>query len=494
MMLSRRHLLASGAITFAGAHIPHRAAIAATPGATTLRVESRTIEVNGKAAKVLGILQPDGTPGVRMDGGARFNVRLENNCGEPTLIHWHGLLPPYGQDGVPGLPQPLLESGQVYDYDFPVDTPGTHWMHAHTLQEQRLLAAPLIVHDPAEAGRDEQEVTILLYDFSFKSPEELLSGLTKAPVESGSMDHGSMPDMAGMKMGGMSMEDMHKMMSGMSRDDMSGMAMDVNDIEYDAYLANDRTLQDPHVHRVEAGGAIRLRLINGATATAFWIDLGEILGEAIAVDGNPIVPVPGRRFPLGMGQRIDIRIRLPKTEGAWPILALREGATQRTGFVLATKGGSVRAIDGQVDQAAPALDLKFETGLRALRPLAAKSVDQSAIMHLTGDMASYAWAINGRTWEQHQPLEIKKAQRVEVTFTNMSMMAHPMHLHGHHFQVVAIDGKSISGAIRDVVWVPPMMRSVTVAFDAVNTGEWAFHCHHLYHMARGMMTTLKYVA
>jgi FtsP/CotA-like multicopper oxidase with cupredoxin domain len=108
-------------------------------------------------------------------------------------------------------------------------------------------------------------------------------------------------------------------------------------------------------------------------------------------------------------------------------------------------------------------------------------------------MASYVWTINGRGWDQHQPLEIKHGQRVEVTLMNMSMMAHPMHLHGHHFQIVAIDGQPLAGAVRDVIWIPPM-RTVIVAFDASNPGEWAFHCHHLYHMTRGMMTSLKYLA
>jgi FtsP/CotA-like multicopper oxidase with cupredoxin domain len=74
---------------------------------------------------------------------------------------------------------------------------------------------------------------------------------------------------------------------------------------------------------------------------------------------------------------------------------------------------------------------------------------------------------------------------------NATMMAHPMHLHGHHFQVVAIDGQRFAGAVRDTVWVPPM-REVTVAFDAANPGTWAFHCHHLYHMASGMMTVVRY--
>jgi FtsP/CotA-like multicopper oxidase with cupredoxin domain len=496
LALSRRRFLASSAITFAGAaagtHVPLRAMAAASP-ATVLRVDTRTIEVNGKAAKVFGLLQPNGTLGLRLTAGSRFQVRLENASGEPTLIHWHGLLPTYGQDGVPGLPQPLLESGPAYDYDFPVENAGTHWMHAHTLQEQRLLAAPLIVTDAADAQRDEQDVTVLLHDFSFKSPEELLAGLTKA---SGSMDHGTMSGsngMPAMDMGSIPMEGMQMdMVPGMSHGAMGGMSMDLNDIEYDAYLANDRTLQDPEVHRVERGGVVRLRLINGATATAFWIDLGELAGEAIAVDGNAIAPVAGGRFPLGMGQRIDILIRLPNAEGVWPILALREGAVQRTGFVLATKAGAIRAIAGAGAHPAAVLDLRFEAGLRALKPLAVKTADQQSMMHLAGGMASYVWTINGRGWDEHQPLEVKVGQRVEVTFMNMSMMAHPMHLHGHHFQIVAIDGQSMASAVRDVIWVPPM-RTVTVAFDAANPGEWAFHCHHLYHMARGMMTSIKYV-
>jgi FtsP/CotA-like multicopper oxidase with cupredoxin domain len=284
-------------------------------------------------------------------------------------------------------------------------------------------------------------------------------------------------------------------MDGMPMDHMSGMSgvgMDLNDIEYDAYLANDRTLQDPEIYRVEAGAVVRLRLINGATATGFWIDLGELDGEVITVDGNPVVAAPGRSFPLGMGQRIDIRIGLPKSAGAWPILARREGAVQRTGFVLATKGGTVRRIDGNGDQPAPALDLAFEAGLRAARPPVEKHAHRHAALALGGDMAAYVWTIESQDGQQ-LPLTVQSGQRVEVTMTNQSMMAHPMHLHGHHFQVVALDGKRMPGAVRDTLWLPPA-RSATIAFDAGNPGEWAFHCHHLYHMARGMMTTVRYAA
>jgi FtsP/CotA-like multicopper oxidase with cupredoxin domain len=71
----------------------------------------------------------------------------------------------------------------------------------------------------------------------------------------------------------------------------------------------------------------------------------------------------------------------------------------------------------------------------------------------------------------------------------MSMMAHPMHLHGHDFQVVAINGRRFSGALRDTVLVPPM-QTLTIAFDAGKPGHWPFHCHHLYHMVSGMMVHL----
>jgi len=236
---------------------------------------------------------------------------------------------------------------------------------------------------------------------------------------------------------------------------------------------------------------VRLRLINGATATAFWISLGELAGEAIAVDGNPIAPVAGQRFPLAMGQRIDIRIRLPQGQGAWPILALREGATERTGFILATRNGAVGRVAPAAAQPAPPLDLALESGLRAERPLVDRRADRQETVVLGGDMAGYVWTLDGRIWGNHRPLAVRAGERVEVTIRNMSMMGHPMHLHGHHFQVVATDGRRFAGAVRDTVWLPPMSE-VTFAFDADNPGRWPFHCHHLYHMATGMMTLVEY--
>ncbi|QRM55103.1 multicopper oxidase domain-containing protein [Sinorhizobium sp. BG8] len=457
---------------------------AATNGATELSISKRVLEVNGKAATVFGLGAADGKSGLVLNAGGDFDVNLLNQTNEDTLIHWHGLTPPWGMDGVPDNPAKLLTSGETRHYLFPVGQGGTHWMHAHTLQEQTLLAAPLIVRTAADLARDEQEVVILLHDFSFKTPEELLAGL-KAPGATDAMGHGGASDHVRTRM--QSMEGMHQQhMSGSMA--MPGMpAMDLNDIEYDAYLANDRTLDDPEIVAVEKGGRVRLRIINGATATAFTIDTGTLPGDLIAVDGNEVVPVSGARFPISMGQRLDIRLQLPPGSGVFPILALREGAKERTGIILTTQGANISKLNASGTESGPVLDLFVEEMLVATQSLAQRAPDRTYALTLTGDMASYIWEIGSADG----PMKVTTGNRVELAMRNMSMMAHPMHLHGHHFQVVAVNGKRINGAIRDTVLVPPMAE-VAVQFDTTNPGRWPFHCHHLYHMATGMMSFVTY--
>src|SRR5690606_25960852 len=104
------------------------------------------------------------------------------------------------------------------------------------------------------------------------------------------------------------------------------------------------------------GGRIRLRVINAAAATVFWIDAGEAPARLIAVDGNAVQPLSGSRFGLAMGQRLDLEIDLPNEGGAWPILALREGARERTGLILATQGAEIRRLNAVAESEAPAFD------------------------------------------------------------------------------------------------------------------------------------------
>jgi FtsP/CotA-like multicopper oxidase with cupredoxin domain len=148
----------------------------------------------------------------------------------------------------------------------------------------------------------------------------------------------------------------------MSMSAPDGMRMGLNDVHYDAFLANDRTLADPEIVRVERGGRVRLRIINGASSSQFWVDLGELVGRVVATDGHPVHPVAGSRFPIAMAQRLDILIDLPRT-GAFPILAQLEGEGRQTGIVLATAGARIPRIEDSAKSAPPAT-IRWRPALR----------------------------------------------------------------------------------------------------------------------------------
>jgi FtsP/CotA-like multicopper oxidase with cupredoxin domain len=450
----------------------------------TLRAQMRTLEINGRAATVMGLQQPGGAQGFTSTVNRPFKVVLENKLSVPTAIHWHGLHPPNNQDGVPGVTQPVIRPDSSVLYDFPLQPAGTHWMHSHQgLQEAFLLSAPLIVHDPADHTRDEQEVILFLGDFSFTPPKELYAKLRQ-------------PSNRVMQRMAAKTTTPTSSLTGMK---MTMGKRDVNDMNYDAYLANDRTLDDPEVTRVEKGERVRLRIINGSSGTNYFVDLGHLSGELIATDGMPVHPVHGSLFPLAIAQRIDLRIRLPHEAGAFPILALREGSREQTGIVLTTGSPQIKRLPQKNTTAAGLLTLGLEGRLVAADPLMPKPIDQTHVLRLQGDMAAYTWRINGHAFNTENPgaeaaqVHVRYGQRVALKFVNETGMSHPMHLHGHSFQVVDINGTAFKGALRDTVLVPPRT-TVTVAFDANNPGLWYVHCHVLWHLAAGMATLVQYDA
>ena len=481
MQLSRRHLLATAgmATSLAMAPLATRAA-----GRKTLRLQTRTIEVNGKPATRYGVFESGKSSGLFLDEGDTFDVRLENGLDVLSGLHWHGLNPPWRQDGVPYLSAPPIAPGKFVDYNFPAQPAGTRWMHSHFgLQEQNLLAAPLIVREKSAIQSGLQEVVMFLEDFSWKKPSLIFEELRKprpmaAMNMSGTMTNmaqgsgGSGSSMPGMNMGG------------------GAAAPDLNDVTYDAFLANERTLADPEVVDVEKGAEVRLRIINAGASTNFMIDLGNVEGTVLSVDGNPVAPLQVRQFPIAIAQRVDIRVRMPADGTALPVLALCEGRTLQTGLILRPRGAPIAKISENAAMPAPAIGLMDEMKLRAAQPLPSRPIDRSVPIDLVGNMAAYTWgiAVHG---QEALPIGVEKGERVELVMRNTTMMSHPMHLHGPSFQVTEINGQAFAGAVRDVVLVPPRT-TVKVVFDADNPGMWAFHCHILYHMAAGMFATVVY--
>lgn len=482
--MNRRELLLAGLAGTSLMCLPRFAL--AEPEPTLLTVSRRVLDVKGKAATVYGLTGPDGKPGLSLMFGEHFRVRVKNDTDTDTVIHWHGLTPPFGQDGVAMYGQPAIPPGGTLDYDFANNRAGTHWMHSHMgLQEQQLLAAPLIVHEVKQPVFDDQEHVVMLHDFTFRNPQEILAELTGG---GGAHAGHAMP---GMNMEGMDHSQMNHSATGDGMNSMMSGGM-LNDVVFDAYLANDRTLDDPEVVSVEKGGTLRLRIINGAAASNMWIDLGAMEGELIAVDGNAIYPMKGSLFPIAMAQRADIRLKIPAEGGAFPVLFRPEGVRERTGIVIATKGAAIPKLAGEGDMT-PALDLAQERLYRPVAKLPQEPVNRTEMLMLTGGEAKYVWGLNGEANPVQPLFTMRQGERIAVMMHNMTTMAHPMHLHGHYFKVVAIGKNVIDGALRDVVLVPPM-ETVTIVFDADNPGSWPFHCHHAYHMNSGMMGSVGYTS
>lgn len=425
----------------------------------TLQVFEKDITVNHKNSKVFAIEQPDGTFGYTGTKGDIFDVTVENNTSQDLVLHWHGITSPNRQDGVPFVTQYPIKPGEHYRYHFKLKQAGTYWLHSHyKLQEQRLMAAPLIIHENNVTA--DPEAIMFIQDFSFTDPKELYAKL-RNKLQSKTM----------MKM------DMNK--------------PDVNDVKFDAYLTNHRTLQDPDIIKVEADKTLRLRIINASASSNYFIDLGKLTGVLIAIDGADIMPVQGSRFQIAIGDRLDISVKIPAGEGAYPILALPEGTKQQTGLILATAKSTIPKLSETTKTENDLLDYSQELQVHAAHPFSNHKIQQSLLYKLEGNMSSYEWSMNGEEWPFIRPSVIKAGQRIEMVFDNKTDMPHPMHFHGHVFQITEINGQKIKGRQGDTIDVLPHSR-VKLAFDSDNPGIWMLHCHILYHQAGGMMTTVNY--
>jgi len=478
-------------------------AFASNPEPVRLFVKEVPLKVLGKDLSVIAIEQADGTQGYSPGKADGFHVEVVNQLKVPTSLHWHGLVLPNLMDGVPFVTQDPILPGKSFRYDFPLKQSGTYWMHSHYgLQEQVYNSAPLIIWTPEERAKADQQVVIMLSDFSFTPPDQILKGL-KGGMQSTGMKESS----PGKKMESTASGKMSGNMGGSAPSDVVAQKWDDEkqrlgrtiirapeaeiDVNYDALLANRRTLDDPQIISVNAGESVLLRFIAASSNQNFYVDTGGLEAELLAVDGKGVQPIKGNFFQLGVAQRLDLKVTIPKDGGAYPILAQGEGTKLLCGVVLTTKGASVPKLSRTASISTASLDNTQEKKLRALSPLSNHAIDRTLPAALGGNMATYVWTINSAAYPNSNSLNMKSGERVGIAFTNSTSMGHPMHLHGHDFQVVEIDGEKVSGALRDTLMVPPSSK-ITIAFGADNPGVWPMHCHLLYHLDTGMFTVVKY--
>jgi FtsP/CotA-like multicopper oxidase with cupredoxin domain len=482
-------------------------------------------------------------PLIRLKKGEDVRINVTNHLAEDTSIHWHGLLVPFHMDGVPGISFPGIRPGQTFIYEFPVRQAGTYWYHSHSgLQEQQGHYGPLII-DPAgdEPVEYDRDYIVLLSEFTPLHPHRIMDRLRK---NDGHFNYQQTTMTDSYRLSGKD----RRMWSHMRMPPTD--IADVTGSTY-TYLVNGRGRREGMEYLFRPGERIRLRIVNGSAMTFFNVRIPGLAMQVIAADGQNVAPVEVDEFQIGTAETYDVIIT-PRDEAAYAIVA---ESMDRSGMALAMlasrpgarapvpplrppplldmgdmgmnhgdhggahsmKGMKMRdtmllppnvKIGPGIDMVAmepvdklgdPGLGLRDAPHrvlnyrmLRAREPNAdTRPPSRLLEIHLTGNMERYMWSFDGEMYSavHDKPIRFAWNERVRVKLVNNTMMAHPIHLHGMFFELVN-GAEPARQPRKNVVIVQP---GASVQFDltANEPGDWAFHCHLLYHMHGGMMQTVS---
>jgi len=263
---------------------------------------------------------------------------------------------------------------------------------------------------------------------------------------------------------------------------------DAGDVAYPYYLINGRIPAAPTTFDAKPGQRIRIRFINTGSDTAFRVALADHSMTVTHTDGYPVVPTQVDALLIGMAERYDVTVTA--ADGVFPLVALAEGKNALARALLSTGAGS------PPDPGFQPAELTKRVGtiemFTATTPVNLGRPDPNLDLPvvLGGNMVQYNWMINGEPYSKTNPLHVRQGQRPTMTFDNTTMMYHPIHLHGHTFQLLKADGGL--GARKDTVIVLPKQKILAVLV-ADNPGTWVMHCHNTYHQFAGMQTRLDYV-
>jgi FtsP/CotA-like multicopper oxidase with cupredoxin domain len=262
---------------------------------------------------------------------------------------------------------------------------------------------------------------------------------------------------------------------------------DAGDVKYPYFLANGRIPSAPTVFNAKPGQRIRLRIVNAGADTAFRVALAGHRMTVTHTDGFPVDPVDVDALLLGMGERYDVVVTAGS--GVFPLVAVAEGKDGAARALLSTGAGTAPDPGFRPAELNRKIGTVADFTATSAVDLGPITPDVTLAAELTGSMMKYDWGINGRGFDNRQVLTVRQGQRATMAFTNSTTMWHPMHLHGHTFQVLQADGRR--GPRKDTLIVLPRQK-LTVALVADNPGDWMIHCHNAYHQEAGMMTTLDY--
>ena len=509
-----------------------------------LYVRDTMVNFTGKHRHAIAINGQIPAPILEFTEGDTAIIRVHNLMKMETSIHWHGVLLPNKEDGVPYLTTSPVDPGETYTFTFPLIQSGTYWYHSHTmLQEQSGLYGSIVIH-PGQEEPKLKEYVLLLSDWTDESPHQVLRYLKRAG------EWYAIKKVALQSYG-------EAIAAGYFKDKLKQEwqrmpAMDVSDVYYNKFLMNG---QEKHYFKdANSGEVIRLRIINGSASTYFTMQYAGNYMRIIAADGINVVPISVNKLQIATAETYDVLITVPESGTAelratsWDATGyssgyfgngtsidapdlpklnyfkmIREMNSMNMGSMkvggMDMKGMDVKnremkdmkmqpdtvpknmnmdmsKMDGMdmgnmqgMDMAMPR---EFDYNmLRALHPTTLDSTlkPKEVKLTLTGNMLRYVWSFDYKTLSVADRILIHKGERVRFVLTNNTMMRHPMHLHGHFFRFINSQGEY--SPMKHTFDIRPM-QTVTIEFEASEEKDWFFHCHILYHMMSGMARIVSY--
>ncbi len=512
-----------------------------------LRVGRSHWMIDGRSAHATTINGAVPGPLIRLREGQNVRLSVANELDEDTSIHWHGLILPFQMDGVPGVSFPGIRPRETFVYEFPVRQSGTYWYHSHSgLQEQEGHYGPIII-DPAGADpvQYDREYVVVLSDFSFMHAHTIFERLKQ---QSGAFNM-QRQTLAGLAAGQDQSFADRRAWAGMRMD-----PTDVSDVTGAAYtfLINGHGPQDNWTALFRPGERVRLRFINASAMTIFNVRIPGLAMDVVAADGQNVRPVRVDEFQISVAETYDVIVQ-PDEHRAFTLVAEavdrsgmgRATLTPHAGMAtevpalrsrpLATMrdmGMDMSGMDHSAHGGAAGMDMSMRnpenapqvamgpgvqtiapmpvdrmdepgqgledvghrvlvyTDLRSLNPNPdARAPSRALQLHLTGNMERFMWSFDGQRYSEiTAPIPFRLNERVRVTLVNDSMMSHPIHLHGHFFELVT--GEPGHRPRKHTVNVLPG-GAATFDLTADAPGDWAFHCHMLYHMHAGMFRVVS---
>ncbi|MBX5195559.1 multicopper oxidase family protein [Rhizobium sp. NZLR10] len=458
-LLTRRNLLKASAVAGAygvGIGIAGKFGLAEAAPEPQLLTAVKTEAMLTEAGPTRDIMSwgQDGMPPVlRMKKGRPYAARLKNELDEPTTIHWHGLRIDNRMDGVPFMTQPYIYTGDSFDYAFSPPDAGTFWYHPHcnTLTQMgHGMTGVIVVEDPADPAID-AEIVLNLRDWRLGGDGQFIAAFKPRDAAK------------------------------------SGTYGTVRTANWQ---------QEPQ-YDAPAGGLVRLRIAVTDVTRIFSLKMEGAVASVIAIDGNPVP----KRFPLdllqiGPGQRLDLAVRIPDSEGAVATLEDIRGTTPKTIASLRAVGSSLKRDIGDLGPLAENPVAKADLSAAEQIPLVlSATAENTAVESICGTLGYSFWAINKVPWPGDTPdptaplAELKLGKSYVFNLENTTPHAHPIHLHGMSFTVIS-STRQVMPLVSDTYLIQPDEK-VQLAFVADNPGDWLLHCHIIEHQKTGMTSYLR---